>query len=231
MVLEAPFRLETQVTAGIVKPKKKKKKRRGAKPAEQLVGALKVPFGKRALVRGAVKTAGGDALADAIVDVFSENRSVGARPERVGTVRTDGAGRFKYSAPAGPSRKLRFRYEGTTSLASAQAEVTLSVPAKSKIRASKRRARNGERVTFSGQLRGKPVANRKLVDLQAYYRGKWRTFATPRTDKKGKWRFRYRFGATRGTVVYRFRARIRREATYPYELGYSPQVRVTVRGR
>ena len=37
-------------------------------------------------------------------------------------------------------------------------------------------------------------------------------------------------GATRGTVRYRFRARIRREAAYPYELGYSRSLVVTVRG-
>jgi hypothetical protein len=70
----------------------------------------------------------------------------------------------------------------------------------------------------------------KLIDLQAYYRGGWRTFATPRTDARGRWSYRYRFGATRGTVRYRFRARIRREAAYPYELGYSRRVVVTVRG-
>jgi nucleotide-binding universal stress UspA family protein len=57
-----------------------------------------------------------------------------------------------------------------------------------------------------------------------------RTFATPRTDRRGRWAYRYRFGATHGTVRYRFRARIRREAAYPYELGYSRRVTVTVRG-
>jgi hypothetical protein len=53
---------------------------------------------------------------------------------------------------------------------------------------------------------------------------------TPRSDGGGRWSYRYRFGATRGVVRYRFRARIRREAAYPFELGYSRRVRVTVRG-
>jgi hypothetical protein len=70
----------------------------------------------------------------------------------------------------------------------------------------------------------------KLIDLQAFYRGQWRTFATPRSDGRGNWSFRYRFEATRGLVRYRFRARIRREAAYPYELGYSRAIAVTVRG-
>jgi hypothetical protein len=84
---------------------------------------------------------------------------------------------------------------------------------------------------FSGRLSAGPIPDGgKLLDLQAHYRGSWRTFATPRTDARGRWSYRYRFGATRGTVRYRFRARIRREAAYPYELGYSRTVGVTVRG-
>jgi hypothetical protein len=31
-------------------------------------------------------------------------------------------------------------------------------------------------------------------------------------------------------VTYKFRVRIRREASYPYELGYSKVTKVTVRG-
>jgi hypothetical protein len=82
-----------------------------------------------------------------------------------------------------------------------------------------------------GALRGGYVPEGgKLVDLLAYYRGQWRTFATTRTVAAGRWSYRYRFGATRGLVRYRFRARLRREAAYPFELGYSPVVRVTVRG-
>ena len=54
--------------------------------------------------------------------------------------------------------------------------------------------------------------------------------STPRTNAAGRWRYRYRFEATRGLVTYRFRARIRREAAYPYELGHSRVVSVTVRG-
>jgi hypothetical protein len=46
----------------------------------------------------------------------------------------------------------------------------------------------------------------------------------------GRWSYDYRFEATRGVVTYRFRARIRRKAAYPYELGRSRVVRVTVRG-
>ena len=53
-----------------------------------------------------------------------------------------------------------------------------------------------------GALRGGYVPEGgKLVDLLAYYRGQWRTFATTRTEAAGRWSYRYRVGATRGLVV------------------------------
>ena len=54
--------------------------------------------------------------------------------------------------------------------------------------------------------------------------------AARRPHARGRWAYDYRFGATSGRITYRFRARIRREAAYPYELGHSRVVRVTVRG-
>ena len=107
----------------------------------------------------------------------------------------------------------------------------MRVPATSSIHVDRGRVRNGEAVVFTGGLVGGHVPDGgKLIDLQAYYRGGWRTFATPRTDARGRWSYRYRFGATSGVVRYRFRARIRREAAYPFELGYSRRISVTVRG-
>ena len=105
------------------------------------------------------------------------------------------------------------------------------VPAASSIAVDRKTVRNGEAVFFSGRLAGGHVPEGgKLIDLQAYYRGRWRTFATPRSDTRGRWSYAYRFGATRGVVRYRFRARIRRESAYPFELGYSRRIGVTVRG-
>ena len=50
-------------------------------------------------------------------------------------------------------------------------------------------------------------------------------------ESTGRWSYRYRFEAILGRVSFRFRARIRREATYPFDLGTSRQVRVSVRGQ
>ena len=90
--------------------------------------------------------------------------------------------------------------------------------------------RNGKSVHFSGKIGHPVVDGLKILDLQAFYRNKWRTFATPRTDKNGRWKYTYRFEATSGLVTYKFRVRVRREASYPYKLGYSKVVKVTVNG-
>ena len=90
---------------------------------------------------------------------------------------------------------------------------------------------NGEQVTFIGRLRGGWVpAAGKLVEVQFFARGRWRTFATTRAATNGRWRYEYRFDGTRGTVRWRFRARIPREVGYPFTPGTSRAVAVTVHG-
>jgi hypothetical protein len=105
------------------------------------------------------------------------------------------------------------------------------VRATSTIHASPRVVAQGGRVRFSGRL-GLRFASvprgGKLVDLQAFDRGRWRTFATARArGSKGAWSSTYRFGKSPGR--YRVRLRIRREAVFPYDLGYSRSVVVRVR--
>ena len=84
---------------------------------------------------------------------------------------------------------------------------------------------------FVGRVTTRPIpAAGKLLEIQAYFRGRWRTFSTLRTNALGRWRFRYRFGATLGRVTYRFRARLPAEGGYPFIDGTSRVVRVLVLG-
>lgn len=190
-----------------------------------------VRFGARRSVSGRLVTSTGQPVAGGRVEVRSKAYSPLARERRLGGVRTGDDGTFTYLAGAGPSRALRFIYDGTQTLGTARAVQGILVRAAMTLRVDRRRVRNGRAVLFTGRLRGGPVPRRgKLIDLQAYYRGRWRTFATVRSTRKGVFRARYRFEVTHGRVVYRFRAMARREAVYPYELGISPQVRVTVNG-
>jgi hypothetical protein len=213
-----------------VAARKRAAKRKTPRQLAGTVSTMTVPFGKSALLKGVLLSSDNHPIASQPIDVYQQLDATGQQMVRIRTLRTNSAGQFEYHAPKGASRTIRFQFDGTETLHPASAEVKLLVPASSTLRANKHRVRNGQRVRFSGRI-GRPVAQGlKIMDLQAFYRHKWRTFATPRANPKGAWKFTYRFEATSGTVTYKFRVRVRREASYPYRLGYSKTTRVTVRG-
>jgi hypothetical protein len=219
--------LPARAAAKIVLAQRRRCKRRHGRT--RCAAGRGVVRGNGRTIRGELRAADRPVPRAAIV-VLVEPRNGGGFA-RVATVATDGAGRFSFASGGGPSRTLRFRYDGTRLTRPAAADMRILVAAGSSIAVDRRFALNGQGVRFRGRLARGPVPDGgKLIDLQAFYRGRWRTFATPRTDAHGRWSYDYRFEATRGVVTYRFRARIRREAAYPYELGHSRVVRVTVRG-
>ena len=155
----------------------------------------------------------------------------GARFKPAGRVRTGRRGRFVFHAKAGPSRRLLFVYPGGGNLAGKLATVNLNVSAKLRIRADRRRLHNGETVTLSGRLRGGHIPpGGALLELQVYTRGSWRPFATPRTDPQGGWSYGYRFETVTGTAHFRFRAKLRKQPTYPY-IAKSRAIGVRVQGQ
>ena len=213
------------------KCKKRTRRIRSAQP-ERLVGSRVVAFGQGASVRGKLSLADGTPLASQRVDIYEKLDASGAKYAQIDSLTTDAQGAFRFSARPGPSRTLGLRYDGDHDRKASEATVKVLVPGSSTLKASRHRSRNGQSVTFSGRVLGQPLPARgKLVDLQAFYRGKWRSFAAPRANKRGQWQYRYRFGATRGTVKYRFRAHVVPEAAYPYAAGYSKEATVTVQGR
>jgi hypothetical protein len=224
MLVSLPARAATTISLG---DRRRCKRRRRPRPrCAPNAGPVR---GNSRIIHGELRV-GGRPLAHSRLVVLIAPRAGGGLA-RTATVATDSAGRFSFATGTGPSRTVRFHYEGTRLTRPARAEVSILVRARSSIAVDRRFALNGQAVHFRGRLvRGPIPEGGKLIDLQAFYRGRWRTFATPRTDAKGRWSYDYRFEATSGLVTYRFRARIRREAAYPYELGHSRVVRVTVRG-
>ena len=146
-------------------------------------------------------------------------------------MRTDASGVFKYTAKKGAGRTLMFLYRGDATYHHSDASVLLRVPASATIKASRKTSRNGKSVTFSGKLLGRPFPPLgKLVDVQAFYRGrKWRAFATARTKPKGLALPLPRLGR-RGARSSTVPGAGRADSAYPYELGYSKTVQVKVTG-
>ena len=191
-----------------------------------------IRYGQTIPIRGRLTMPGGNPVAEGSVEVSERMALPGAQWEPVSVVATDRAGRFVFKALRGPSRTLRFRYPGTALVRARTTEVGLEVKAASTLRSNRRRVVNGEEIVLRGRVMGGPLPGvGKLVQLQAFSRGRWLTFATPRADAvTGRWSYRYRFTATRGTVRYRFRARVPAESGFPFATGVSRSVYVVVRG-
>jgi hypothetical protein len=193
---------------------------------------VRVAYGKRITIRGKLADEAGRPIGNTDLHVLAKNRMAAASLADKGTIRTRADGTFVYITPIGPSRMIRFAYrasEGARDFA-ATTDVTLLVRAAARLSASPKRLHNGNSVGFTGRLRGGPFPKPgKLVDLQAKVGNHWRTFQIVRADTRGRFHYRYRFTRTYQPLNYAFRARIRNEASYPYQTGSSNQVKVQVR--
>jgi hypothetical protein len=228
-----PIRINTRLVAGHVKRVAAKRSRGGKRRTRRVIVVRpRVRYGRTIPIRGRLTTPGANPIANASVEVWERTMRPGEQWRRVALIGTNGQGRFRFKALRGPSRVLRFRYPGTPLVRARTTEVELRVKAGTTMRANRDRVVNGDEVVFRGRVQGRPLPSTgKLIQLQAYSRGTWLTFATPRASARtGRWSHRYRFTATRGTVRYRFRARLPREAGYPYDAGISRHVSVVVRG-
>ena len=122
---------------------------------------------------------------------------------------TSRAGVASARLPAGtPSRDVRlvyFPFSDRNDDATSPRRV-LRVRSTTTIQSDQGGYRNGDRVTFTGQVIKKRLIDNKSVYLQAMVRGRWRTFATTQADANGRWRMTHRFEATRRPTRYTFRA-------------------------
>ena len=231
-VLVLPLRIKTSLRVG----KRKRVRARGARGKRRyrvvLIEKPKSRYGRTILLRGRLTSPGGNPLVGRNVDVLEQTRLPAAPWRPIATLRTSKTGRFSFRALRGPSRTLRFRFNGTDTIRGRTAIVRLGVRAVSSMSVDRDRVVNGEGVTFRGRLRGRPVPlSGKLIEVQARARGRWLTFGTTRAHARtGRWSMPYRFSATRGTVRYQFRVRVPKESGYPYEAGKSRSITVMVRG-
>jgi hypothetical protein len=237
-LLEFPLRLATRLEAafarGSVLRCHRRRHPRCRRIARRRTSDVRLALGRPAVLVGSLTTGDGRRPLPGQVIRVSETPRRTAHATVVRLVWTDGSGAFRYRVEPGPSRVIELRYGGSGTTLPSVTSATLSVPAVSTLHVDRHRVLNGDAVVFSGRLRGGFVPSTgKLVALQAYVpgRGRWITFATPRTDVRGAWSSRYRFRATVGVVRYRFRLVVPREIGYPFEEGRSPTVAVTVRGR
>jgi hypothetical protein len=190
--------------------------------------ALTVRYGRRVRVRGLLTGLDGAPRPAAPLCVSARNAVPGASRLPADSVVTGARGRFSYTLGAGPSRRVWLVHRSGPLVASAS--VLVRVRASARLRASRRRLRTGQSVLLRGQIRGRPLRSRLLVELQARRGSGWQTFATTRAGRGGAFAYRYRFTRTVGIQRYALRARLPSQPGYPYATGGSNAVRVTVSG-
>jgi hypothetical protein len=222
-MLRLPARIDTRLVVGVPR------KRPGDGRGRRLDHDVTARYGKVLHLSGILANADGQPIEGASVEALEERSDGASLP--IGLATTGAGGRFRYALKATRNRDLLFRYPGSRRIGAATAVFDLQVPAASSIRVSRHAVRNGQAVVFTGRVRSRPLpVIGKLIEMQAHFRGRWRTFSTVRTDRRGIWKLRYRFGATLGRVRYRFRARLPSESGYPFIAGRSRVARVLVLG-
>lgn len=228
--LELPIRTGSRVVAGRRVGKVCRREAGRRRCRFKLARRVPVELGRPVTLRARLSVAHRP-IADQPLEIWERIRVAGGEWKHVGTIESDRHGGVRYKAPPGPARLLRLRFPGSAQVRGDNATIRIDVQAKTSIRVSRRNVINGEYVTFRGKLKGRPIpAQGALVELQVRSRGKWRTFAQPRADARGAWRYQYRFETVTGGAHYRFRARIRRQAGYPYATGSSRPISVRVHG-
>jgi hypothetical protein len=232
-----PVRVPTVLQAGAVDSRRVRKvirrhghRRKVWRKKSVLSPRTLVSYGARVKLGGRLTNTQGNPIPGAQVFVYSTPEGGAESLDFVAT--TDASGRYTYEARATANREIRFRYDGNGVIFPAGATVAVRTRGHSTIRTDRRRALNGGRIMFSGRVSGYPLPDQgKLIEVQVRLStGRWQTFRTTRTDPTGRWTQPYRFRTTCGRPTFRFRAKLAREAGYPFEKGRSRTAKVTVRG-
>ena len=193
--------------------------------------ALRLRAGRPTTISGRLLDPAGAPIANAPLRLVSRDDRQGASAVARDDLTTGPDGAFSTTIGPGPSRALRIGYRfGAEGALRCSRRLTVAVPARVSLRLSRRKVSAPGTVRIRGRLTLGPVPRGgKLVDLQAYDRKKWRTFDTARAGESGRFTARLRFSRRARPGSYPIRARVRREALYPYALGYSKSTRVRVR--
>jgi hypothetical protein len=176
--------------------------------------ALTASYGRRVSIDGRLSAPPGTAIGNARIEAFERVQGSGAGQVAIGSAMTKPDGTFSYELARGPSRTVLFKYRPNGSDTAASTTLKLKVRAASRLRVSL----HGTRLRYSGQVLTRPIPKPgKRVALQGRAAGyAWTTFATLRTDRRGKFRGTYRLSLRRPGVKLQFRVVVPIEKAYPY---------------
>lgn len=172
-----------------------------APPAEGPSGVRFVPDGSRMMrasygrtlrMGGLLTTAFGQPLAGASVDVFLTS-SAASRSRIQRRLTTDTAGRYVFRFKATASRRLQFRHPAS----GAEVEQSLTVRSGVRLRAARTSVPSLGRMTLAGEIETERARRGASVAIEVRNGRGWRAVGIARSDRRGRFVFRYRFRRTR----------------------------------
>ena len=183
---------------------------------------LALGHGKPAPVAGRITHRGGPGISGA--DLTLEQRfNAGSRLKVMRSeITADGTGRFAVRLRPGPGRSVRVLYGGTALNARAGSRrLAVSFRDRTSLTLNPEVLRNGARMLMKGAVRGsgaiQPAAG-KLVAIEFFdpSRALWRPVEVVRADRRGRFRYSYRFRTITSAQRILFRAVSLAEAGWPY---------------
>jgi hypothetical protein len=193
-------------------------------------GRMKLGYGRASTAQVMLTcTNNGKAIADAKLEIATKT---GTQPAVAADVTTDGAGHATLRLAKGASRGITVGYRMYADDPMARAVATLRVVVNGRVllKASRKSLHNGQAVRLTGKLAGGLVPSRGVTLAVQWKDGRrWRPFAQIRTNRKGEFRYAYKFTRTGRKVAYRLRVQVMKgQVDYPFEAAASKPVRVTV---
>lgn len=152
-------------------------------------------------------------------------------PKGAGSVVTDANGNFSVKVRADGAKKVTayfspFNGAAPTAMFSSVVRQELFLTA----RVSRRTVKPFGSVSISGRLSGAGDAAKDApVEIQAVIRGKWRPIGVEEADARGNYKWTYEFVNVRRNADFRFRAVVRRNASWPWPSEFTSPVTVSVR--
>jgi hypothetical protein len=142
-------------------------------------------------------------------------------------------GSFSYKVPAGPDRQLRFSYTAYSddSAPSASATASILIRPKIKLKIRPRHTSNAHTIYWAGTLTGGPYPPEGVtLDVEVQEGRSWRIFDQVVANRRGRFRYSYRFHATGEPTTYTFRVALPHTGAqgYPYTWGASNSINVHV---
>ena len=208
----------------------KRRVRRVVLPHAVYKATRRVGHGKQTTVNGFVVLADGTALGGQPVDVYSSPNDNAPRFRLMRVVTTNADGAWTAKVGAGPSRLIEAVYPGSGSTEPATSStVKLIVPAKIAMSISPRVVPWSGKITITGRLVGGWVpADGVALRLRVPYPGGQILQEPFRTNRHGRFKFRWTYRSGRGVVRYRFAvATTSTESDYPWAAATSNRVAVT----